>query len=78
MSTFRYCANIDLDAFEHNICQIRSQLASDTKLCCVIKANAYGHGAVEIASVLEQMHVDYLAVACVDEALKKKYLEEEL
>ena len=70
MSTFRYCANIDLDAFEHNICQIRSQLASDTKLCCVIKANAYGHGAVEIASVLEQMHVDYLAVACVDEALE--------
>ena len=70
MSTFRYCANIDLDAFEHNICQIRSQLAPDTKLCCVIKANAYGHGAVEIADVLEQLHVDYLAVACVDEALE--------
>lgn len=70
MSTFRYCANIDLDAFEHNICQIKAQIAPQTKLCCVIKANAYGHGAVEIAGVLEKMHVDYLAVACVDEALE--------
>lgn len=73
MSTYRYCANIDLDAFEHNISQIKKKLAPGTKLCCVIKANAYGHGSVELAGFLEKLGVDYLATACVDEALELRF-----
>lgn len=70
MSTFRYCANIDLDAFEHNIDEIRRQIGNEPKLCCVVKANGYGHGAVELVRALENKSVDYLAAACVDEALE--------
>lgn len=73
MSTFRYCANINLDALEHNIAEIRRLIGSDRKLCCVIKANAYGHGAVALAEFLEKQGVDYFAVACMDEALELRH-----
>lgn len=73
MSTFRYRADINLDALEHNILEIRRRIGSDRKLCCVLKANGYGHGSVMLAKFLENLHqVDFFATACVDEAMELK------
>ena len=48
----RVKAVISLDAVEENFRQMRKNIASDTKMIAVIKANAYGHGAVQIAHML--------------------------
>ena len=64
---FRASAVIDFDALTYNIEQIRSRIKPDTKLMCVVKANAYGHGAVQIAHKLAAIGVDALAVATVRE-----------
>ncbi|MFK8050210.1 MAG: alanine racemase [Halioglobus sp.] len=61
-------ARLDLGALRHNVSHARS-LAPDSKLMAVVKANAYGHGAVIIAEALESI-VDALAVACIEEALE--------
>lgn len=63
-------AMIDLDNFEHNFFTIKNKLSPGTKLCAVIKADAYGHGAVEIAKAALDCGVDYLAVALIEEALE--------
>ena len=42
----RTWAEISLNAIEHNYNVIRNKVADDTKVCCVIKADGYGHGAV--------------------------------
>lgn len=72
MRAFRYYAEIDVDALLHNIRQIRQRIGEKTKLCCVIKANAYGHGAVELAQILENEDgaADWFAVSSVDEAME--------
>lgn len=70
MSTFRYYAEIDLDAFEHNIREIRRWIGDGPMLCGVIKADGYGHGAVMLAKQMAALGVDWLAVSCVDEALE--------
>lgn len=49
---FRTEAAIDLDAAEHNFNVTRAKLPQHVKLLCVIKADAYGHGAVELAKLL--------------------------
>lgn len=66
----RVWAEIDLAALEYNYHLIRSQLVSDAKLCCVIKANAYGHGAPHVARLYEQLGADFLAVSNIEEALQ--------
>ncbi len=66
----RVWAEIDLDALEHNYRQIRSRLAEKTKVCCVIKANAYGHGAPAVATLYEQLGADCLAVSNIEEAIQ--------
>lgn len=66
----RTWANIDLDAVEHNYRIICSQLKKDTKLCCVVKANGYGHGAVQLSQLYEKLGVDYLAVSNIEEAIQ--------
>ena len=53
-NTYRACAEINLDALKHNIQEIQAVLG-DTKLMCVIKTNAYGHGAVVLARELAAM-----------------------
>lgn len=70
MSTFRYYADIDMDALAHNVGEIRRRIGKDIKLCCVIKANAYGHGAVEFAKFLEETYTDWFAVSSVDEGVE--------
>ena len=59
----RTWADIDLDAAKHNYQTIRECLNGDTKLCCVVKANGYGHGAVQLSKLYEKLGDDYLVVS---------------
>ncbi|WP_297131242.1 alanine racemase [uncultured Eubacterium sp.] len=68
---FRTQAKIDLDAVEYNVNNTRAKLSPDCKLLCVIKADAYGHGAVEFAKFL-QGKCDFFGVACIEEAVELK------
>lgn len=61
---------ISLDAVGHNVAEFRRVLPEGVRLMAVIKANAYGHGAVEIAREAVRCGVDYLGVAFLDEALQ--------
>ncbi|MEZ5572647.1 MAG: alanine racemase [Halioglobus sp.] len=61
-------ARLDLGALRHNVSVVR-QLAPQSRIVAVVKANAYGHGAVTIASAL-RTQVDALAVACIEEAIE--------
>lgn len=61
-------AKIDLSALLHNVRTIK-QLASCSKILAMVKSNAYGHGANQIAYAI-QSEVDAICVACLDEALK--------
>ena len=69
----RAWAEVDLDAVRHNYCYIRQSLSKDTRLCCVIKANAYGHGAVALAGCYEKLGADFLAVSNLAEALELRH-----
>ncbi len=60
-------AEIDLRALAANFAAIKSLLKPQTKLTAVVKANAYGHGAVPIAQELERLGADMFGVACVYE-----------
>ena len=64
---------INLNAMVENLNYYRSFMKPETKLVCMIKADGYGAGAVEIAKTLQDHRVDYLAVAVADEgvALRK-------
>lgn len=59
--------SIDLNAVRHNLGQVK-QLAPGTQVMAMVKANAYGHGLIEVAAILNA--ADGLAVARVEEALK--------
>ncbi|WP_211749081.1 alanine racemase [Paenibacillus sp. Marseille-Q4541] len=63
-------AEINLDHLRHNVDVFRKTLPKDVLFSACVKANAYGHGAVEIAKELEKIGVDYLNVAFLDEALE--------
>ncbi|RJX38653.1 alanine racemase [Paenibacillus pinisoli] len=63
-------AEISLDALRHNIQAVRKAIPAGCKLMASVKANAYGHGAVEIAEAAERFGVDFLGVAFLDEALQ--------
>lgn len=70
MSDFfrRTWAEIDLDAIGHNYRAIRARLNPGTKMCCVIKADAYGHGAEMLAAEYESLGADWFAVSNLEEA----------
>ena len=61
---------IDLEQLKRNIEALRDYTDGKVKLAPVIKADAYGHGAVIIARELEPMGVEYLCVAALSEALE--------
>lgn len=63
-------AEIDLDAFEENFKKIKSLVRPGTMVTGVIKADAYGHGAVEIGRILIEQGVDRFAVATLSEAIQ--------
>ena len=65
----RAFARVSLDAIEHNFDALKSLLPPGTKALAVVKANAYGHGAVPVSRRLEPK-ADAFAVACLEEALE--------
>ncbi len=66
----RCFAEISLAALRHNIREFKSVLSTNTRLCAVIKGNAYGHGARKIAGACFEEGVEDFAVACLSEALE--------
>jgi alanine racemase len=60
---------VNLNAVVENLNFYRSFMKPETKMVCMIKADAYGAGAVEIAKTLQDHRVDYLAVAVADEGV---------
>ena len=69
----RTWAEIDLDALEHNYRVARQKIGPGVKYLGVVKADAYGHGAVQISRKLEQLGADYLAVSSLDEARELRH-----
>ncbi|MBQ2698521.1 MAG: alanine racemase, partial [Firmicutes bacterium] len=65
---------VDLDAVRANAAEIRRHLPAETRLCAVVKADAYGLGAVEVARALYG-HVDLLAVTSLAEAIELRRAE---
>lgn len=63
-------AEINLDNIKYNVDQVKQALSYGTKLCCVVKADAYGHGAIEVTKFLEaNSDVDFFSVARLEEGL---------
>jgi len=62
-------AEIDLTAAAENYRALRARLPAGCRLCCVVKANAYGHGASVLAPLYEWLGADALAVASLDEGV---------
>ena len=63
-------AEINLDNLKHNLKEIRRVADSQAAICAVVKADGYGHGALEVAQTALDCGVSYLAVAFLDEALQ--------
>ncbi len=66
----RAWAEIDLDAIKNNIRRIRDYVRPDAKILCAVKADGYGHGYLQVARTLLDNGADWLAVACIDEAVQ--------
>ena len=61
-------AIINLDSVEYNFRAIKGQ--TDSKICCVVKADAYGHNAIKLAQFYQSLGADCLAVSNIEEALQ--------
>ena len=66
----RTWAEINLANIRHNYLSIRSRLPDVCRFLGVVKADAYGHGAVQVSRLLQDAGADYLAVAGLDEAME--------
>lgn len=66
----RTWAQINLDAIEHNLKEIKKNIASNVKIMSIIKADAYGHGFFQVATTLAKNGVDAFGVATADEAIQ--------
>lgn len=66
----RTWSEIDLDALIYNYRTIKEKIGKDVKFLGVVKADAYGHGSVNVAKTLEEEGADYLAVSSIDEAME--------
>jgi len=77
MSAYPVWAEIDLDAIANNVREIRRVTKSTAKVLAVVKANGYGHGAVEVSRVALANGASWLGVARISEgvALRKAGLE---
>jgi alanine racemase len=63
-------AEIDLDSLAHNFRTIRNHVGDEVNILAAVKANAYGHGAVECARRLEREGVDWFGVALPEEGIE--------
>ncbi|MBR1779097.1 MAG: alanine racemase [Clostridia bacterium] len=66
----RTWAQINLDAIENNFLQVKSALKKGTKIMCVLKADAYGHGAEVLAHEYERLGAEWFAVSNLEEAIQ--------
>ena len=66
----RTWAEINLDAIRNNYTVIRNAVNPKTKICWVVKADGYGHGATFIAKELESMGAEWFAVSNLEEAIQ--------
>jgi len=66
-------ATIDLAALAHNLSQIKRYLSPGCDIMAVVKANAYGHGAVETAHALARQGIERFAVASLDEGIALRH-----
>lgn len=66
----RTWAEIDLDALAHNYNVLRKHIGENVKFLGVVKADAYGHGSVQVSRLLQDLGADYLAVSSIDEAIE--------
>ena len=69
MSIIPVWAEIDLDALASNISEVRKITNPESKIMAVVKANGYGHGAVEVSRTVLAGGADWLGVARLDEGL---------
>lgn len=69
----RAWAEIDLDALAHNYHVLRKRVGPAARFMGVVKADAYGHGAVQAARTLEELGAEYLAVSNLDEARELRH-----
>ena len=61
---------IDLSAVRHNVKAFKAELSRGVKMMCVVKADAYGHGAAQCAKAMQSVGADQFAVATVDEGVE--------
>ena len=61
---------INLDMVEHNYNTIRNHVPNNAKICCTIKADAYGHGALRIGKLLDELGGAFFAVSNAEEAIQ--------
>ena len=66
----RTWAEISLENIRHNYRAIRASLPAGCRFLGIVKADAYGHGALTVSRLLQEEGADYLAVSCLDEALE--------
>ena len=66
----RTWAEIDLDALARDFRAVRQAANAQAKVCCVVKADAYGHGAVRMAREFEELGADWFAVSNLEEAMQ--------
>ena len=67
---YRAWAEIDLNALTHNVQTVQNRLPAQTQFMAVVKANAYGHGAVRVAQALAEEGCRSFAVSCAREGLE--------
>ena len=60
---------VDLHQLEHNVKEIKKIISKNSQIMGIVKANAYGHGAVEITKKLQEMGIHYFAVATLQEGI---------
>lgn len=69
----RTWADISLDNLNHNYQQLRSRIPSECRFLGVVKADAYGHGAVPVSRYLTDLGAEYLAVSNIEEAAQLRH-----
>ncbi len=76
MKNLKSCwAEVDLKAIRHNIKQIRNFVGKDVKVMPVIKAEAYGHGLIEVARAYQEEGIDAFGIATVEEGIRLRQKE---
>jgi alanine racemase len=66
-------AEIDLDAIAHNVAALKTHVGPTVEVMAVVKANAYGHGAIQVARVALESGAGRLAVARVAEGIQLRW-----